>query len=141
ADDVLDRDLEDVAGGEDVGTVGERREPDLRALQVGEDRDGASRLLGRAAHIREVVVVDGVVAVAQIESRDIESRVDQIPDGLLGRGRRPEGRDDLGSSHRNAFRTAGHACPWVWSCARPTSAAPHVPGGSDRARALPSAYA
>ena len=45
ADDVVDGDGDLVTGGPVVGAVGEPAEPDLGALQVGQDRQGLARLL------------------------------------------------------------------------------------------------
>src|SRR5690606_35380506 len=73
-------------------------EPDLRALQIHEDRDGSPRVLCGATHVRVVVVVDGVVAVAEVQSRDVHPRIDEGPHGLIRRGRGSECGDDLGTS-------------------------------------------
>ena len=52
---------------------------------------------GRADALVGGLVV-GVVAVAEVEPRDIHSGLDQRPDGLVGGGGGAEGTDDLAAS-------------------------------------------
>ena len=95
---VVDRDPHGLAVGPVRGTGGEPSEADLRALQVGEDADGAPGHVGGGADALVVGFVVGVVAVAEVEPRDVHSGLDQRPDGLVSGGGRPERTDDLSAS-------------------------------------------
>ena len=63
-----------------MGPVGEPPEPDLRTLQVGQHADGAAGGIGGGAHPFVGGFVVGVVAVAEIQSGDVHSGLDQRPD-------------------------------------------------------------
>ena len=65
------------------GAVGEPPEPDLRPLQVGKDADGSSGHVRGGADPLVVSLVIGVVAMAEVQSRDVHSGLDQGPDGLV----------------------------------------------------------
>ncbi len=96
---VLGGDLEDVALGELVRAVLELAEPDLGALQVDEHRDGTAGVVRRLPHVLVDALVHVVAAVAEVHARDVDARIDDRPDLLIARCRRPEGGDDLRSSH------------------------------------------
>ena len=97
----------DVAGGdrepralvEHVAAVGEGVQPDLRALEVGEDADPVPGGVRRLADQPVAALVVGVAAVAHVEPGDVHAGVDQLADLLRGRGGGAEGADDLGSTH------------------------------------------
>ena len=84
--------------GPERGAVGEPAQPDLGPLQVGEDADGASGRVGCGPNTLVVGFVVGVVAVAEVEPRDVHSGLDQRPDGVVGSGGRTQGTDDLSAS-------------------------------------------
>jgi hypothetical protein len=78
--------------------AGEPAEADLGALQVGEDADRASRHIRSRAHPLVMRLVIGVLAVAEIEPRDIQSCLDQCPDNVIFTRRRAQSADDLSAS-------------------------------------------
>ena len=102
--DVVGGDLEDVADGEIVGSVGELAEADLRALQVDEHGDGPTGVIRRLAHVGEVRLVHRVVAVAEVHAGDVDAGVDDGANHLVRRRGRPKGGDDLGASHPCVLR-------------------------------------
>ena len=83
---------------QNVGPVGEPAEPDLGALQIGEDADGASGRVRCGADTLVVGFVIGVVAVAEVEPRDVHSGLDQCPEDVVSRSGRTKGADDLSAS-------------------------------------------
>ena len=62
--------------------VGEPAEPDLRALQVGEDADGAADLVGGLPHQPVGALVVRVLAVAEVEPGDVHPGLDEGGDPL-----------------------------------------------------------
>jgi len=101
ADDVLGGDLEDVTDLELVRAVLEAAETDLRPLQVDQHGDGSTRVLSGTTHVGVVGIVHGVVAVAEVQTGDVDPRVDQGTDLLIGRGCRAECGDDLRASQHH----------------------------------------
>ena len=95
---VVDRDPHGFAVGPERGTGGEPAEPDLGALQVGEDADRMPGHIGGCADALVGGLVVGVVAVAEVEPRDVHPGLDQCPDRLVGCGGRAERTDDLSAS-------------------------------------------
>ena len=95
---VLDGDPHRLAVRPVGGAVGEPAEPDLGALQVGEDADGAPGHIGGRPDALVGGLVIGVFAVAEVEPSDVHSGLDQSPDRLVSGGRRAEGTDDLSAS-------------------------------------------
>lgn len=102
ADDVFGGDLEDVALGELVGAVLELAETDLRTLEVDEDGDGAAGIVRGTAHVGVVVLMHGVVAVAEVQACDIHPRIDQCAHRLIGGGGGAQGGDDFRASQQNS---------------------------------------
>ena len=96
-----------VAGGDREGgallelhrPVAEGLQPDLRALQVGEDADRVAGVVGGLTHQAVDRLVVGVRAVAHVEAGDVHARLDEGSDPLRGVHRGAEGADDLGSTH------------------------------------------
>ena len=101
ADDVVDGDRHPVAGVPLVRPVAEPAEPDLRALQVGQDGQRLVRgLRGGPQPVVDHLVV-GVVAVTEVHPGDVHAGIQQGGDALLGRRR--------GSHGANDFCAASHA--------------------------------
>ena len=83
------------------GAVGEGLQPDLGALEVGQDAHAVTR---RVRGLADQPVGLGVVllrAVAHVEPGHVHPRVDQLADPPLARGGGSQGAHDLGSSHGN----------------------------------------
>ena len=80
-------------------------DPELRALEVGDQRERAANLLLRVAQEPNGLRVLLVRAVGEVEAGAVHARVDQRLDRLLVRRRRPDRRDDL----RAARFDRGHA--------------------------------
>ncbi len=118
AEHVLGGDREDVALGELVGPVGEAAEADLRPLQVDQHGDRAAGVVGGAPHLAVDALVHLVAAVAEVHPGDVDAGLDDRPDVLVARGRRPQGGDDLRSSHRWCVRQS-----WFGMCRVEASAA------------------
>ena len=95
---VLDGDAHGVAALPERMAGSEPAEPDLRALQIGEDADRPAGDVGCGAHAVVGRLVVGVVAVAEVQARDVHAGLDQCPDHLVGVGGRAEGADDLSAS-------------------------------------------
>ena len=72
---------------------------------------GATGVVGGLAHVREDLLVHGVVAVAEVHAGDVDARVDDRPDVLVARGGGSEGGDDLCASHRVPSRWFGGEVP------------------------------
>src|SRR5690606_21813788 len=98
AGDVVDGDGELVTGVEGDGSFSEGAEADLGALEVGEDADAASAGLGCGADVGVVGAVVVVGTVAEVQSRYVQSGVDELAEDLRARRGRSEGRDDLCST-------------------------------------------
>ncbi|SLA01850.1 Uncharacterised protein [Mycobacteroides abscessus subsp. abscessus] len=113
SDDVVGGDAHGVAGvphdfAVERAVVFEFAQSDLGSLKVGEDADGLLGVVAGLAHsfVDHFVVV--VRAVAEIESRDVHSGVDEFLQPLFAIGSWTQGADDLGS----AFHCA-HLSPLV----------------------------
>lgn len=98
-DAVLDGDGELVAAFKEYRTFGEAVEPDLRALEVDEDADAAAGLVGGLADAAVAFFVLQLGAVAEVESGDVHTGVDQGLDLVVRVGGGPEGADDFCSAH------------------------------------------
>ena len=99
---VGDSDPDRFAVGPIGGPRGETPKPDLRALEVGEHTDGATGGIGGGADPFVGDLVIGVVAVAEVQSGDVHSGVNQRQNQLVGCCRRAERADDLSAStHAN----------------------------------------
>ena len=75
--DLAGRDREALAGAQRHGAGGEAPGPDLRALQVDEDADGASRGVTRGPDVPVDLLVHGVVPVGEVEPRHVHAGVDE----------------------------------------------------------------
>src|SRR5205085_3341074 len=119
---VIGGDDELVAGRDGDWAVREPAEPDLRALEVDEDADAAAGVVACLAYATVDGFVVGVAAVAQVEPRDVQAGLDELPDALRARRGRTERRDDLRPGHTATLSAL--ACPAVWrSVIRPPGAA------------------
>ena len=102
---VLGGDGELVAESQAYGPVGEPAQPDLGALQVGQDADGVS---GRARGLTQksvdlLVLLMG--AMAHVEPGDVDARLHQRADALWAGAGGTYGANDLCSTtHANNFR-------------------------------------
>ena len=63
-------------------TVGEAAEPDLRALQVGQDGHVAAGRFGRLANLAEPLAVIGMLTVAEVQPGHVHARIDERPGPL-----------------------------------------------------------
>ena len=70
-------------------------DPELRALQVGDQRERLAGLLLHLAHDLRALGVILVVAVREIEADRVDAGVDQRTHRVVGRRDRPDGGDDL----------------------------------------------
>ena len=95
---VVDGDADGFAVRPVGGPAGEPPEPDLGALQIGKDADRAPRHIGCRADPLVMGLVIGVLAVAEVEPRDIHAGLDQRPDDVVFTGRRAQSADDLSAS-------------------------------------------
>jgi hypothetical protein len=102
--------LHELASREVDAAVGERTCPDLRAGQVGEDRDLAATFGGHRSDPFEDGEVPVEIAVAEVQAHHVGAGVDQPTDHLGGVARRSDGRHDL--------RSPGHICLSIsqWNC-------------------------
>jgi hypothetical protein len=109
-----DREL--LALGEQVRAALHLPEPDLRALQVGDDAHAVTGLVGGPAHHLVHLLVVGVRAVAEVHPGDVHAGVHEVPDSLRRVHCRPEGADNLRSTHDldATGLPAGHPTPhWI----------------------------
>ncbi len=105
----------DVAGGDRPllallelhRAVGEVLQPDLGALEVGEDADAVPALVGGLADQPVGDLVVGVAAVAHVQPGDVHPGVDELAQPLRGRDGRAEGADDLGFAHPRSVANLG----------------------------------
>ncbi len=79
--------------------------PDLRSREVLQDRDRKVQFSRLAAYSANHVAMAVVSTVGEIESRDVHSGLDQVPDHGLRFGRRSDRANDLGFS---VFRGDSH---------------------------------
>ncbi len=79
--------------------LGERGQPDLRALQVGEHADRPAHRGGRLAHQLQPAHVFGVVAMRHVQPDDVDAGVQQSDDPFQGVRGRAQGCNDLCSAH------------------------------------------
>ncbi len=97
----------DVFGGDDElvpadqfdGTLGELREADLRALEVGEHADRPAGLGGGLADPVVTTLVLRVGTVTEVESGHAHAGLDQSDELLMGVDGGTEGADDFGTAH------------------------------------------
>ena len=80
------------------GPAGEPPEPDLGALQIGQDADRTPGHVRCGSHPLVVGLVIGELTVAEVEPRDIHAGLDQCPDYVVFTGGRAQGADDLSAS-------------------------------------------
>src|SRR5205814_106290 len=83
--DVVAGDDHAVAGTPLVRPVREPAQPDLRALQVGQDPDGPAGRLGRLPDVLVHLLVVGVAAMAEVQAGDVHAGVHQATDALGAR--------------------------------------------------------
>ena len=83
AENVVRGDREDVANREFVGAVLELAEADLRALEVHENCDVLTEILGSLADIGVHSFVIRVSAVAEVHAGDVHARLDKRADLLI----------------------------------------------------------
>ena len=83
AEDVLGRDRELSPIVQEDRAVGEPAEPDLGALQVGDDAHTAVELLGRTAHVGVGLRMHGVLAMGHVQAGDVHARLDELLDLLV----------------------------------------------------------
>ncbi len=95
----LGGDDELISRREQDGTGREGAEPDLGPLQVDEDAHAATDGISRSTHMPVDDLVIGMLAVGQIQTRDVHSRLHEPGDGLGSARGRPEGGDDLRATH------------------------------------------
>src|SRR5262249_24837706 len=109
ADDGAGRDGE-LAAGHELGLAArEGPDADLRALQILQDADRAAPLLRLAAHHAQRRQVGVVVAVREVQPRDVHARVEQLRDHLGAARGGAERTDDLGAAH-TVFTVAQFSC-------------------------------
>ncbi|MGX1117888.1 hypothetical protein RKD37_003251 [Streptomyces ambofaciens] len=99
ARDVLGGDGELVTAHQLDGTLREGLQADLRALEVGEDTDGAAGLLGGGPDPVVPPLVLGVGAVAEVEAGHVHAGFDQRDELLVGVDRGAESTDDFRTAH------------------------------------------
>ena len=97
--DVVDGDGEHSPVHQRLLAGSETAEPDLGPLEISEHPDGATDHPGRLAHVLQVHLMIGIVAVAHVQPGDIHSGPDQFDQALRGRRGGPERADNLGSTH------------------------------------------
>src|SRR4029453_9434865 len=112
--DVITGDRDDVTALPLVRAVREAAEPDLRPLQVGEDRDGPIGLVRRGPDQLEHPAVVLVVAVAEVQPGHVHARLDEPAHALRGGGGGTHGAYDLGAPCH--CHQASLSPPWgfVW---------------------------
>ena len=93
--------------------VAEGADPELRPLQVDDDRDRPLGLGLDRAHRLVALRLVGVAAVREIEPEGVGAGLEQAADLLLRRARRPERGEDL----RVASATHGQRSPGVGGAA------------------------
>ena len=99
-----DADHQAGAAGQHGGAAGEPADPQLRALEVGQDAHGPAGGVGRGAHLGVGVGVSLLVAVGEVEPGDVHPGRDQGGDALGSEAGRPDGADDLGAPGERAGR-------------------------------------
>src|SRR5262249_48692048 len=104
---LFDGDDEGVAAFEEYRALGEVAEADLRALKVGEHADAATGLVGGLADALVALLVLGVAAVAEVESGDVHSGLDQCLDLVVRVGGGPQSTNDLCSAHVSSLGLTG----------------------------------
>ena len=86
------------AGRESHPATGEIAEPELRALQIGEDADRSPGFGLDAADVGEERAVIVVRAVAEIAAEDVDPGIEQGAQPRRARTRRTQRRDDFGAA-------------------------------------------
>ena len=89
--------------------LGQVADPQLRALEVGEDRDRPPDPPLDGSHAADPLEVVGLVAVREVQPEAVDAGAREALDDLLGIGRRPEGGDDLGAAQERHQRCAANA--------------------------------
>ncbi len=83
------------------------------SLQVCEDPHRVPGRVARAPHVRVREFVHGALTVAEVESRDVQPRADELLDRLVGRRRRTQRGDDLGTTHGPLPPTGSDTGAWL----------------------------
>jgi hypothetical protein len=98
AGDVVDGDGELVSGGEFDRSVGEGADADLGSLEVGEDSDCSLGRLSGFAQVGEAGAVVVVGSVAEVDTGDVESCVDELAEDFRARRVTPITLERLGDA-------------------------------------------
>src|SRR3954469_8902593 len=93
--------------------AGQIADPDPRALQVAENRDRPAERIGEFANDLDRRGMLGVRAVREVDSRDIETRLNELANRLARRARGAEGADDLCTAVRHG--------PYLVASSRPSA--------------------
>jgi hypothetical protein len=94
----IEIEAESVAGGDLDRAVGEIAEPELRALQIGENADRPSGLRFDAPDFLEQHTLLVVAAMAEIQPENVHSGLEQRAQPVAAGARRTDGRNDLGAA-------------------------------------------
>ena len=86
--------------GDEVHGMREAADPDLRALQVLQDRERRVGAAGDAPEARDQASVVGACAVGEVDPRHVHARREQALEHLLAVARGADRRDDLSSGGR-----------------------------------------
>src|SRR5712692_10339040 len=78
--------------------AGEIADPELWALQVGEDADRPPGIALDPPDVLEQLTLLGVAAMAEIEPEHIDPGIEQCPQAFGAGAGRTQGRDDLGAA-------------------------------------------
>src|SRR5712691_5411030 len=141
--DVADLDLVWVlavrSGEHDLATSNQAHErrveptrPDLRALQVADDRDRLADSVGRRPHVGRGAPVRVVVAMREVEPGHVHARLDEVLQHGRRRARRPDGADDASAADQRAYRSTDRPSSFsasiTWrSSSRALMTAPPIP--------------
>ncbi len=90
--------VEAVAGLEHDLAFGEALDADLRARQVGQDADLDAHARSGGAHVGGTLGLAGRVAVAEVQTHDVDAGAEQILQHARRVGGRAEGGQDLGAA-------------------------------------------
>ena len=95
---VVDGNAHGFAGCPHGCALGEASQADLRPLQVGQHTDGLAGLVGRLSNPVVVLLVISVLAVGEVQARNVHSCVYEPADLLFRGDRGTQGAYNLGSS-------------------------------------------